>query len=61
MCELRVAIAGFIYFGEGEGKVTFFGAKRWDRRDRADLIEFATSCHDAQVVWGQTGYRIHST
>ena len=34
----------------GEGEVTFFSAKRWDRRNRADLIESATPCHDAQVV-----------
>ena len=37
-------------FGEGEGEVAFFSAKRWDRRNRADLIESATPCHDAQVV-----------
>ena len=36
--------------GEGEGEVAFFNAKRWDRRNRADLIESATPCHDAQVV-----------
>ena len=36
--------------GEGEGEVAFFSAKRWDRRNRADLIESATACHDAQVV-----------
>ena len=36
--------------GEGEGEVAFFSAKRWDRRNRADLIESATPCHDAQVV-----------
>ena len=36
--------------GEGEGEVAFFSAKRWDRRSRADLIESATPCHDAQVV-----------
>ena len=35
---------------EGEGEVAFFSAKRWDRRNRADLIEFATPCHDAQVA-----------
>ena len=35
---------------EGEGEVAFFSAKRWDRRNRADLIESATPCHDAQVV-----------
>ena len=35
---------------EGEGEVTFFSAKHWDRRNRADLIESATPCHDAQVV-----------
>ena len=32
---------------EGEGEVAFFSAKRWDRRNRADLIESATPCHDA--------------
>ena len=37
-------------FGEGEGEVAFFSAKRWDRRNRVDLIESATPCHDAQVV-----------
>ena len=36
--------------GEGEGEVVFFSAKRWDRRNSADLIESATPCHDAQVV-----------
>ena len=36
--------------GEGEGDVAFFSAKCWDRRNRADLIESATPCHDAQVV-----------
>ena len=35
---------------EGEGEVAFFSAKRWDRRNRADLFESATPCHDAQVV-----------
>ena len=39
-----------IKIGEGEGEVAFFSAKRWDRRNRADLIESATPCHDAQVV-----------
>ena len=35
----------------GEGEVAFFCAKRWgDRRNRVDLIEFATPCHDAHVV-----------
>ena len=36
--------------GEGEGEVAFFSAKRWDRRNRADLIESAIPCHDAHVV-----------
>ena len=36
--------------GEGEGEVAFFSAKHWDRRNRADLIESATPCHDALVV-----------
>ena len=35
---------------KGEGEVAFFSAKRWDRRNRADLIESATPCHDSQVV-----------
>ena len=34
-----------------EGAVAFFSAKRWDRRNRADLIESATPCHNALVVW----------
>ena len=34
----------------GEGEVAFFSAKHWDRKNRADLIESATPCHDAQVV-----------
>ena len=33
-----------------EGEVAFFSAKHWDRRNRADLIESATPCHDALVV-----------
>ena len=41
---------GGICEGEGEGEVAFFSAKRWDRRNRVDLIESATPCHDAQVV-----------
>ena len=36
-----------IFEGEGEGEVAFFSAKRLDRRNRADLIESATPCHDA--------------
>ena len=38
----------FVYFEEGE--VAFFSAKRWDRRNRAGIIECPTPCHDAQVV-----------
>ena len=36
--------------GGGEGEVAFFSAKYWDRRNRVDLIESATPCHDAQVI-----------
>ena len=36
--------------GEGEGEVAFFSAKRWDRRNKADLIDSATPCHDPHVV-----------
>ena len=35
---------------KGEGELAFFSAKRWDHRNRADLIESATLCHDAYVV-----------
>ena len=35
---------------DDEGEVAFFSAKRWDRRNRAGLIESATPCHDAQVA-----------
>ena len=45
--------------GEGEGEVAFFSTKRWDRRNRVDLIESATPCHDAQVD-GPTGTRTHA-
>ena len=31
-------------------EVAFFNAKRWDRRNRADLIESATPCHDTNVL-----------
>ena len=34
----------------GEGVVAVLSAERWDRRSRADLIECATPCHDAQVL-----------
>ena len=33
-----------------EGEVAFFSAKRWDRRNRADIIKSATPCNDAYVV-----------
>ena len=39
----------FSSVGEGEGEVAFFSAKRWDRRNRADLMEPASPCHDPQV------------
>ena len=35
---------------DGEGEVAVFSAKRWDRRNREDLIESATPCHDARMV-----------
>ena len=41
--------------GEGEGEVAVFSAKRWDRKNRADLIEFAAPCHDAQVMGSYRG------
>ena len=46
-----ISIAFITSFGtEVEGEVAFFSAKRWNRRNRADLIEPTTPCHDAQVV-----------
>ena len=33
-----------------EGEVAFFSAKRWDHRNRADVLEPATHCHDGQFV-----------
>ena len=36
--------------GGGEGEVAFFSAKRWDRRNRAVLVDSTTPCHDALVV-----------
>ena len=41
----------------GECVVAFFSAMRWDRRNRADLIESATPCHDTQEVGS---YRVSS-
>ena len=38
-----------------EGEVAFFNAKHWDHRNRADLIESATPCHDSRVV---VSYRV---
>ena len=34
----------------GEGTVEVFSAKRWDSRNREDLIESVIPCHDAEVV-----------
>ena len=39
-----------LYRGEGEGEVVVFSAKLWDRRNRADLIDSAIPCLDAQVL-----------
>ena len=43
-CELLLRIARSIYFVEGEGEVAVFSTKRWDRRNRVDLIESAVPC-----------------
>ena len=41
----------FTFFnGEGKGEFAFFSAERLDRRNRADLLESATSCYDAQML-----------
>ena len=42
---VREVIAMDINAGEFEGEAAFFNAKRWDRRNRADLIESVTPCH----------------
>ena len=34
----------------GESEVVIFSTKRRDRRNRADLIESTTPCHDLQVA-----------
>ena len=39
----------------GEGEAAVFSAKPWDRRYRSDLVESATSSHDAQVM---ASYRV---
>ena len=41
--------------GEGEGEVAVFSAKRWYPRNREDLIQSATPCHDARVVGSYRG------
>ena len=35
---------------KGEDEVAVFSAKHWDRKSREDLLESATSCHNAQVA-----------
>ena len=47
--------SAILSIGEGEGEAAVFSAKRWDRRNRADLIESATPCHAAQVVGSYRG------
>ena len=51
----------FVVTGESESEVVAYSAKRWDCRYRADLIESATPCHDAQVVgpyWVSSPFRL---
>ena len=40
---------------KGEDEIAVFSVKSWDRRNRADLIESATPCHDAQEVGSSRG------
>ena len=47
---LRSVKNHLLVLDEVEGEVSFFNAKHWDRRNRADLIESVTPCHDARVV-----------
>ena len=39
-----------VLMGNSRAQATMLHAKRWDRRNRADLVESATPCHDAEVV-----------
>ena len=41
--------------GMGEREVVVFSAKRWNRRNRADLIESASPCDDAQLMGSYRG------
>ena len=43
-------LVGGATFGEGQYEVVVFSAKRRDSRNRVDLLEYATPCHDAKVV-----------
>ena len=45
----------WVSFDFGEVEVAVFSAKRWDRRNRADLIESATPFHDVQVMGSYRG------
>ena len=61
VCRVMKRGRGFDYVFQSEGEVAFFSAKRWDRRNRADLIESATPCHDAQVAglyWNSNPLRL---
>ena len=42
--------------GKGECELAVFSAKRWDRRNRAGLIESATPCHDGHVAGSYGGW-----
>ena len=43
----------------GEDEAVVFSTKRGDHRNRADLIESVTPCHDAQVVGPYRGANPH--
>ena len=53
----KIVLAGYYNEGiaEGEGEVALFSTKCWDHKNRADLIESATPCHDAQVMGSYRG------
>ena len=42
----------------GEDEVSFFSAKHWDHRNRAEIFESTTHCHEGPY---STKYQSHST
>ena len=50
----QIEIMAMIFFASSDAgklkvKLRFFSAKRWDRKNRVDLIKSATHCYDTPV------------